>query len=190
MSCEKFQNWLALQVEGDLAPRRQSWLERHLAACAACGEFARGLEESQKAVRALRGDPVSDEALVEVRGRVLSRIAASDVAGETAAWSFRALAACLVLLFLAVAVVVLRHGKATMDPRVASPAVPVSAAATPNLEEDVPFEKAGPTPPRTADRPRGRPRPQSEPLVVKLFTDDPDIVIIWLLESTEDPSDE
>jgi anti-sigma factor RsiW len=162
---------MALHVEGDLAARKAVRLERHLAECAECRAFAARMESSQAAVKALAAEPADESALREVRARVLARIAAEQPRPRAfPLWRWAAVAVLI--------------------------SISVTGYVIPNLIPTLPPPPPGPTPvafvqpivppPREVARVVRvrKPKPvvkKSEPLLVKLETNDPNVVIYWIV---------
>jgi len=172
MSCQAFEALIALYVEGDLPGRDTPRVEEHLAVCAGCRELLEDFRASQAAVKELRSEAVDAALLTAVRAGVLARVDDRRVA----VWPWvAALTAALALLAM---LSPLR--RPVPEPR------PVGIAQAP------PSLQATPNPPAPDHRPAVR-RPRlpsanvpAPPLVVKMYTDDPDIVIIWLVDQTGD----
>jgi anti-sigma factor RsiW len=74
MTCERYEDDLALHVEGDLDEAAAVRLEAHLAGCDRCRTFRHELRLSQSSVRALAEEPVAEDALRRVRSRVFGAI--------------------------------------------------------------------------------------------------------------------
>ena len=166
MACAKFEPLIALHVGGDeVTPE----VEAHLRTCAECRRFAEELERSQAALRSLREEEAPAAALAEVRGRVLDR-----VASRKPSWWF-ALRWRYALVPAAAAVVLV----IALTPRPPLPPAPDPPAL--NLPAPV-IAKTPPPPPVRRPAPKPAAAPQ-EPLLVKLFTDDPDVVIYWLIDA-------
>jgi hypothetical protein len=169
MNCPEFERLAAAAAEDEI--------ERHIAGCEACRMLSEGL-------RSLREDAVPDAAYVAVRARVLDQ-----VRGERRRWwrwwLGAAAAAC--------AVIVVLLSWRTVTSVAPPPRVALTAPPAPEVKVSV-------KPP--LDRPRrlsrGRHRVQAavatakpaidpaEPLLIKLMTDDPDIVIYWIVEKRGD----
>ena len=169
MSCQAFEALIALYVEGDLPGRDTPPVEEHLAVCADCRELLEDFRASQAAVKELGSEVVDAALLSAVRAGVLARIDDRRVA----VWPWvAALAAALALL-----VMLSPLRRPVPEPR------PVAIAQAP------PSLQAPPNPPVAGHPPVRRPssaRRPAAPLVVKMYTDDPDIVIIWLVDQTGD----
>jgi anti-sigma factor RsiW len=170
MSCAKFESLIALYVESDLPESEQRLVEAHLETCHGCREFASDIRESQTALKELRMDFVEESALQDVRREVLFHLSTPR---KTAAWPKYAIAAMLLAglwagwLWRARTAVPLE-----VQPRAALIAPPPLAA--------VPAQRSHAV---RVSRHHRQPAPafQSEPLVVKMITDDPQVVIYWLV---------
>jgi len=178
MTCREYEPLIALYVEGDLNDRD---VERHLAECSDCRELLEDLRVSQAALKELS---VVDAAFLSaVRSGVLGRIERR----RRRAWPWIAALAAAAALIVAVSTA---PRKPPLIAKVQGP----SGGADPLVRGRPPgrpsvIAQAAPRPKRS--RPGGRLRtrgsaPPSEPLVVKMLTDDPNIVIIWLVEQRGD----
>ena len=176
MRCPKFELLIALYVENDLAQAEARALESHLAECDGCREFAAQMRESQAVLKALRTEFVDDAVLLQVRTEVLS---AASHRQRVVAWPRYAIAAGLVLTLLA-------GWMWQMRPMARLESRPIVAnVSTPPLPVTVPAPQARTRtrlPRVRRDRPQPAPVFKSEPLVVKMITDDPQVVIYWLVD--------
>ena len=86
MSCQQFEEWLALDVGGDLAAGESAKLQAHLSQCEVCSRFAEELRASQVSLRALHDAVLPEDRLATVRTSVLDKVrrtaAPSAPAGE------------------------------------------------------------------------------------------------------------
>ena len=174
MACARFEPLIALYVGGELAAPE---VEEHLRTCAGCRAFAEELERSQAALRGLREEEAPEAALAEVRGRVLDEIASRKPSWWFALrWRYALAPAAAVVALLV-----------TLSPRLlVSPSPPPPLPGPPVLNVPAPaIAKSPPPPPVRRLPPKPAPVPR-EPLLVKMFTDDPDVVIYWLIDAEGD----
>lgn len=170
MSCKKWESDIALFAGGDLPAGRVAHIEAHLAQCADCRSFFDDLRASHALLAELRDEPLEDAMVARVRQRVLAGIGAPRPARLY--WKL-ALAATLILaVFLAWP---RHHGGAARA---------VAAAPTQVAWQPAPTQ---PPAPRARRRRRHAPAAQpgkagAPPLLVQFVTDDPNIVIYWLVD--------
>lgn len=194
MNCGKWEERIALHAGGDLPPVEAAAVDRHVAECAACQALLSGLRQTAGLLREAHSEPVDSAHYAAVRARVLSELAGR----QRPRWAYALLAAAAMLLLVAVWP---RARKVVVRPR--PQPVPVAQALMPAVGG----AQGAPRPPgrllRTTPQAAGRGRrtqgvPQTrgaapplqqvepssppEPLVVKLITDDPDVVIYWISE--------
>ncbi|HZS05036.1 MAG TPA: zf-HC2 domain-containing protein [Blastocatellia bacterium] len=105
MNCQKYEQLIALYVEGDLAERESAKVASHLTLCEPCHQFADDLRESQHALRAARADEFSEAMLADLRRSVMSEITLRPAANgfwsqffRPLRWQYATLVAVLVLL--------------------------------------------------------------------------------------------
>jgi hypothetical protein len=191
MSCEAFEKLIALDAGGDLAPAEAAQLQAHLEACAPCRELARSIGESQAGLKALAGAGLDEDALARWRRGLLARIDAEPrrrILGWRWAWA----AAAAMALVALVAVPQLPRRTPSKGP-VASPRSPVAQAVPPALASPPPVARAVPSASARPPRPPAAiahrrplhppaPAPVAEPLLVKLETADPNVVIYWFVD--------
>jgi anti-sigma factor RsiW len=179
MSCPKFEADVALYAGGDLPARRMARIESHLGACPDCRALVEELSAGQELLSELREAPLEDAMVAQVRRRVMARVTAEKTRGAVPYWKL-ALAAALVLA--AILSLTWRSGK---PPQLANEEAPARMAPAP---ASVPPVEAVPVRHRVVRR-HGRPplhhaqaAQPSAPLLVHFVTDDPNIVIYWLVE--------
>jgi predicted anti-sigma-YlaC factor YlaD len=157
--------------EREIAGESQSVaLEEHLKVCANCRAFAREIEDNRAALQSLGVDGAAFDA---VRGRVLGEIQTRR--RRTAAWAWSAAAAACVAILCASFVV----------PRFQNPPPPrpPEFAKAPKLVEWTV------QPARQTVRVSHRHAPavaNVEPLVIKMLTNDPDVIVVWLIDPKGD----
>ena len=190
MKCLDFEKLIALDVEGDLPERKAAKLVEHLKACRNCREFAEKLQTSQALLKSLAQEPVDEAALRELRQHVLSAIATEAEQHRFPAWRF-ALGAALVATVMLAAVTLWRlrgHGVSesvggvSKQPRMAALGPAPSTTENPRVRTErvkhVLRQRKRSQGPLTASMKPPRP----EQLTVKLVTDDPNVVIYWLVD--------
>jgi len=184
MNCPEWEERIALYSDGDLSPDDLAETKRHLDQCAPCREFAEGIAHSLAIARAAHAEAISPAAFTALRARVLEQIARGRRPSRRLAWIVPSFAAAVLAFVLLVPRPVeflrgagdshrqqsRRHDGSTSTPPPAPLLEPVAPAAT------QPFTPN--RPPRARRRPK--PRPPAEPFMVKLITDDPDVVIYWI----------
>ena len=183
MNCVDWEERIALYAGGDLAPAEAQAVERHVGECAGCQLLLSGLRESLRLVREVHGEPVEAAHFAAVRARVFAELERTPARRWRFAWGFAMAAAAAVLLIAMwprperktmthalVPAPVVSHGGAGPQVR-GGPPGPVSGRA--RVGRKAPAR--GPTR-TTASAP---PEP-AEPMVVKLLTNDPDVVIYWI----------
>jgi anti-sigma factor RsiW len=164
MNCVDWEERIALYAGGDLAPAEAPAVEGHVAECAGCQMLLGGLRESLRLVREVHSEPVEAAHFAAVRARVLAELERAPVRRWRLVW-VPAMAAAAVVLLLAIWPRPEQHIALPMPHK---PAAPLVAKVLPKL-------------------PKARPRaPQaSEDVVMKIETDNPDVVIYWIAEKGE-----
>ena len=162
MNCGRFESMIALDVEGDLPVRHAARLAGHLESCAGCRQFAEEMRESQAWWKSVRQEAPPASVVTEVRWQKPRRPMPWTF------WRWAPLAATAGLFLAMLAGVVLRR------PEPALPKLEIAAAKV--IPPAVPVARVNP-PVRKRRR-----APKPEPLLVKLVTDDPEVVIYWLVD--------
>jgi anti-sigma factor RsiW len=169
MNCAKWKIDIALYAGGDLPANRLARTVAHLEACAECRALLDDLRAGQTLLSDLGDEPLEDAMAANVRRRVLARLPVEQAATAHSYWRW-ALAAAVLLA--AILTLPWRMEKQAPLARVehAPPRVPEAPPAIVNV-------------PRPVARRHHRAKPQpGEPLLVQLVTDDPNIVIYWLVD--------
>jgi anti-sigma factor RsiW len=185
-----FEKLIALDVEGDLPERKAAKLGEHLKVCPNCREFAEKLQASQAVLKSLAQEPMDEAMLREVRRRVLGGIAPEGAPHRFLAWRF-ALGAVFVATAIFATATLWRlrgHGvsegtrEISKQPRMAAvraaPTVSEHPQARTEKVKHVLRQRKRSQAPLIAS---GKP-PQVAQLTVKLVTDDPNVVIYWLVD--------
>ena len=170
MSCPEWKEQVALLAGGDPV---SSDVMAHVAACEKCRQYE---VELRAAIDVWRQEPdIPEEVLAQVRRGVLSRVNRRP----RVTWWIAAAAAAVVVIALLLPI--RRHQELTLAPP-AAPAAPVlkppalkppetTVAAAPKRVQPVPASMPAS---KTARRSAG----SAGSTVIKLFTDDPDVVIL------------
>ena len=161
MTCQECEQALAMETSG-------AEIERHLSGCAECRALAEHMRANAAAFSAM-----AEEELPEVRFAVISRIRQQASARKLLRWGWALAAAAVVV----VAVSLWPHE------RNIAPA-PAEVAVAPKAE--IPRTAPAVAPPKTARRTLAHRKQAAPPLVVKMLTDDPDVVIYWQVDSQVD----
>jgi hypothetical protein len=189
MACRDFEQLVALYVEEDLDAVDRHRIERHLRGCGACAALAEDLRESQALFKSLRQNLPDEAMLVSVRNEVLVEIqAASRGWADVLFGVYRQRATLAGVILLLVGSVVWFHEGEPVSPIPVAPSPVAPPVAVPN---DVPRE---PTPKVAAVRAKVRttrptpPDPADPPqqITIKLLTDDPNVIIYWLVDENGD----
>jgi anti-sigma factor RsiW len=179
MTCQDWEERIALHAGGDLPAAEAVELEAHLAACEGCRGAAAMYGAGIEFLREAHREPIAPAHYAAVRARVLAELGRP----RRPIWRWMwvgglAAAAAVVALLLWPGPV---HTPARIETAVIRP-------APPQIEEPKPTGPAHVRHPRRARKlvpeavvsaPEKRP---AEPLLVKLLTDDPNVVIYWIAD--------
>ena len=168
MSCRAWEERLALYAGGDLDSPEQAETERHLAGCAACRDFAHGMRECLEAMRQAQGEEIAPAHFAAVRVRVLERLRATPRRAPEWRWIAAACAVAALAFFAAL------WAPRPDRPELPPPHVALAHPPAPPLPAMVAARA-----PRTVHHSR-RPARHSDPLLIRIETDNPDVVIYWI----------
>jgi anti-sigma factor RsiW len=172
MSCSKFETDIGLYAGGDLPAGRIARIEAHLAECEDCRALAKDLRVDRGRLGELSDDPAVEAMLAQVHDRVLAEVRHTPwKAGLSRRGSLVPLLALAAAVILAVILLWPRH---------AVKHAPVARVAT----HIAPVPPVGIVPARHRVVRRHRRAPAAQtgpPLLVQFVTDDPNIVIYWLV---------
>jgi predicted anti-sigma-YlaC factor YlaD len=190
MNCKHSENELALYVEGDLPEAKAKEVDGHLLACRNCRQVVDELTRSQSLFKSIRQETVGTAELADLRMRVMERVAVQKPKPFWGRWVYALAGATFVVVLIAG--VLTREGhrgetSVSVVKTVPLPPPPSAQAVVPRAEEeshDLVKVNA-----RRRRRPEAiqikvspEPTEQLKPMMVKLQTDDPNIVIYWLFD--------
>jgi anti-sigma factor RsiW len=190
MNCSNWEERIALYAGGDLRPEEAVEVERHLGDCPGCQVFASGLKESLQLLQEVHTEPIAPAHFSAVRARVMAELESAQLPWwKRQMWIYGLAVAALALVFL-----LARSPQAPVAPHqmaVHVPPVPVEphVVGTPAPEPVVPrIHHAQLRRHSPAARPRIVPaRENTEsgpPVVVKLVTADPNVIIYWITDNS------
>ena len=176
MHCKDWEERIALHVGGDLPAAESSAVERHLGECSGCQVLWSGMKESLELLHRAHAEPLPPASYTAVRGRVMAELAA----GRRVWWRWAAgLAAAVVVMLVALAVWQERPVPPLPRLAMAVPAAPPLAYARGSERS----HDSQPSHDRKGVVPTHRsPTVPRRPLLVRLVTDDPNIVIYWIAD--------
>jgi anti-sigma factor RsiW len=174
MNCAEWEERVALQAGNDLAEAESAAVNEHLAACSECRAFCESLRHSLEALAAVHQEPIAEAHFAAVRARVMTQVAGRQRRRVLAWIGGLAAAATTVLVAL-----LLRPAAVLPLPPVAvrippPPPAPVLRAVEPRPHPRV-YRAARMKPPAPVPE-------DDQPLVVKLYTNDPNVVIYWIAD--------
>jgi anti-sigma factor RsiW len=180
MNCKGWEERIALSASGDLDPAAQAEVRDHLAECAACRGFAGEIEDAMGLLRSAHEEPIAAGHYTAVRTRVLERLARERSPWRRWVWVVALAGAMTVAgVFLAPRKAERPKGPVAVSRQPEAPVVEarvpeLAAPAEPRARKALP----APAPPRRGIEVAAL----AEPLVVKLITNDPDVVIYWIAD--------
>jgi len=203
MRCKRLERSIALYVEGDLPARQARRVETHLARCAECRAFAEEVRQTLRAVRNATHSESDNTDLEGVRQSVLAAIEADTLGPADPGGRWRRLTTAAVVVAAAAvcgAVLVLYahphprpESAATGTPAGLSVTAPTAAPEERTLEV-VQQPVVGPPPwPGTVSggvAHTAQAEPRTETIMIRMLTDNPDVIIIWLADVKEENHEE
>lgn len=177
MSCARFDPDVALYAGDDLPPARRRRLEAHLAQCSNCRALLEELTGQRTLLAGLGADANEDARLAVLHNRVMAQVSAAPARRRPALIPLLALAAAILLT------VILAWPRHSVEHR--------QPARIATRQPAAPVEQAPPVVPAVhkAVRRHRRRKPAAEPgppLLVQFVTDDPNIVVYWLVDRKGD----
>ena len=184
MNCSDWEERIALHAGGDLPPAEAAEVERHLRECAGCQVLTSGLKQSLVLLKEAHEEPLAAAHFSAVRSRVVAELEQGRRRGalwaRRWAWGFGMAAAVVAVLVM----LALQPGR---TPVVTANRQPLSNVRGSDVSEPRTLESgtglSHPRPHRRVTRRVERANvPDPEPLIVKLQTDDPNVVIYWIAD--------
>ena len=188
MACHEFEQLVALFVEDDLPPTERRHTEAHLRLCAPCARLAEELKESQSLFKSIRQQVPTQTMLTVVRTRVLEQAHTRVSWFERiflSAFGQRATLAGLALLLLGSSALWVWKQPADMP-------IPSPPRLTPVLPAPVPAPAVAThvtdvKPVQRGHAPLAEKKPDvARETTIKWLTDDPNVIIYWLVEEKGD----
>jgi anti-sigma factor RsiW len=203
LNCKFSEESLALYVEGDLSAVQAGKVEHHLGACARCREITTELRDSLDLFKTFRGYGIDASEITDMHRRVRREIQSAEkgspglvlqlerafYAGLRRKWVIAGSGA-VVCALMAVSMWSFiykiggplatspRVSEVTRPPEMVLPVTPPAAAITGQSVTSMPR----PNRPIKRHIDRSAEKTQPSEILVKVFTDDPNIVIYWFLE--------
>jgi anti-sigma factor RsiW len=193
MNCREWEERLALYAGDDLAGPDALEVERHVAGCPGCQVAASGFKQAMETLREAHADEPPDAAFAAVRARVIGTLA-NERRPVWRRWAYALAAAAAVVLAVGVWV---RPSPAPPVAIVRPPERPVEARSVGQSPESTggPDRVAKAVAPRrvrhgatrrlraVAGAHENRAPAPRETVEVRLVTDNPDVVILWIAET-------
>lgn len=181
--CEEWEERIALAAGGDLDPLQQAAAEHHAAECEQCGRMLRSVREGLAILREAHEEPIAEAHLAAVRARVMAEVGRRG----SRRWLW---AAALAGAVAAASMIWTRPVRAPEAPRAVVLKTQGWQAEAPAPRPAVVLRVPGRKRVRTlrvaVPKMQGwqvePPAPLKEPVVVKLVTDDPNVVIYWIAD--------
>jgi hypothetical protein len=175
MRCEQALGLIALAASGDVTAGEQAAIDRHMAGCAACRTEAAAFAALQCELGLLRCESLPESAFTAVRARVAAEIASRRLPAWLRAWpAFAAAMACSAILM------VLFRPEMRPQPSPVEPRAQTVPAAAEKRPVPPPLAPAHP-----ARRRATRIHKPSEPLVIQMLTNDPNVIIYWIADARD-----
>jgi anti-sigma factor RsiW len=174
MNCSKFVNDIALYAGGDLPDGRIAPVEAHLAQCSDCRALSDELRAGQALLGELRDEPLEDLMVAQVRRRVMAQVGVAPRQPSRLYWKLALAAALLLAAVLLWPRHAARHFTAPLVARVEPPHVTQAPRISMARARHRIVRRHHRRAPATAET--------GPPLLVQFVTDNPNIVVYWLVD--------
>ena len=178
MNCQEWEERIALYAARDAAPGEAAETERHIAGCAGCQVFSSGMKQSLEWLREAHQEEIAPAHYAAVRARVMAELERGRAPWWRQVWVYG-----VGLAAVAVLVMMVRPHAETARVAMVMPAAVVESAADAGQGAG---SRPGGLPHREVGRRKRLPHHQPETVLVKLETDNPDVVIYWMAEKKGD----
>jgi len=203
LNCKFSEELLALYVEGDLSAAHAGKVEHHLGACARCREIATELRDSLDLFKTFRGYGIDATDITDMHRRVRREVQIAEkgspglvlqlerafYAGLRRKWVLAGSGAvvCALITVSMWSFINEIRGPLATSPRVSEVTLPPSKTVPPVTPSVAAIAVQSVTSMPRPNRPTKRhidraEKTQPSEIFVKVFTDDPGIVIYWFLE--------
>ncbi len=167
MSCRRYERPIALSVSGDLSPRRETGLQRHLASCPACRDAEAAMRQTRAALSALpdiADDPTLDARVFEA----IQRLDAIESPRRRMMTTPRFAVVAMAVIALTAASAWWRHSIRAPDLR-----IPVATTILSEVHATRDIQLSDLLPPLTGEKQE----------VIKMYTDDPTVVFYLVADA-------
>jgi anti-sigma factor RsiW len=172
MTCQEWQTQIALYAGGDLDRVEAAAVEAHVSACAECAASLEEFESNHDAIKALWSEPLPQYALDAVRGNVLGNLRrGSPVWGTLLKYA----AALVFVVGSAWMIRTMRVERAPVEhAKVPERVMPPARVPAAQVEVHAAVKRAH------RKFARAKPDQKREPMLIRLTTSDPNVVIYWI----------
>jgi hypothetical protein len=180
MNCREWDERIALYAGSDLSAAEAAAVERQVGECAGCQVFVSGMRESLRVMREAHAEEVSGAAFAAVRARVMSELMPRAWWRWGWVWGLAGAALLAVVVFWPV-----RHEQVLLRPATVAVQRQLESPAPGPVLRDVGIPRGRRRPPHLVPVKRRRAvdaKVAGPPIVVKIMTDDPDVVIYWITD--------
>jgi len=174
MNCAEWEERIALDAGGDLDMAGAAEVQRHLSECPTCRDFANGLAESLTCIKEAHAAEIAPAHFTALRARVMASVA-RERRGRRWMWASALAAAAVVVLALGIDSGTRVEKLPAVELRNAPPAVGRGLRPAAGFPAGAPRRSA-------AAARKGRPT-KREQVLMKIETDNPDVVIFWIADT-------
>ncbi len=210
MKCSRWHGKIALYAGGDLDAAGARGVEKHIAGCASCRDLAESLSADRPTLVQLDARATEDLDLDSIQSAVVAEIGTRRRAVRPFQTAPRMALAAAVALMMAVSAIVLfkddwreaqiaedssRGAVQVIEPTIevpeGEPVVAVSSSPDASVVEipaprPEPFDRVARAEPPAVREAVVSPSVPAEPMTIKILTDDPEVVIYWIVEAKGD----